>query len=443
MSKGERTLDRLPVGKFFLWKSRDISLAAMNTIILGYLTFFCTNVLGMKPALVGTLLMVSKLFDGFTDLLAGFLIDNTKSKWGKARPYEIAVIGVWGCSIFLFFASPEWSTTVKAVWVFVMYTMVFSVYATILQVSQTPYMIRAFSNNQRIITKVSSLGGIVSMLGGIIVSASFPVFMAKIATSADGWQNLILIYAVPLLVIGILRLVFVKEDPAVDGENGPKVRLKEIIMMLRKNKYCWVYAGIMGLYNIALGFGAGSYFFTYVMGDISKFGLVSISSIALLPVMFIFPTMLNRMSVSNLFALFAAVAAIGYGIVFLGNSSLPLVLIGVVAANLLNLPLGYLGALIIMQLSAYNESIGLPRMEGSSGVVAGFAGKAGSGIGAALCGFLLGKAGFLSSVASKVTQPESAMLMIRLLYSLLPGICALLIAILSFKLNQLEKLVKS
>lgn len=63
---------------------------------------FCTNVLGMNSALVGTLLMVSKLFDGFTDLLAGFLIDNTKSKWGKARPYEIAVIGVWGCSVLLF-----------------------------------------------------------------------------------------------------------------------------------------------------------------------------------------------------------------------------------------------------------------------------------------------------------------------------------------------------
>ena len=118
-----------------------------------------------------------------------------------------------------------------------------------------------------------------------------------------------------------------------------------------------------------------------------------------------------------------------------------MVLIGLMAANLLNLPLGYLGALIIIQLSAYNESIGLPRMEGSSGVVAGFAGKAGSGIGAVLCGLLLGKAGFLSSAASSATQPESAMLMIRLLYSLLPGICAILIVVLSIKLKPLETLV--
>jgi Na+/melibiose symporter-like transporter len=96
----------------------------------------------------------------------------------------------------------------------------------------------------------------------------------------------------------------------------------------------------------------------------------------------------------------------------------------------------------MMRVFAYNESIGLPRMEGSSGVVAGFAGKAGSEIGAALCGFLLGKGEFLSSAASSVTQSEHAVLMIRLLYSLFPGICALLIVILSFKLNQIEKLVK-
>jgi Na+/melibiose symporter-like transporter len=68
-SENEKTEnpDRLPVGKFFAWKSRDISIAAV-TIVTGFVTMFCTDFLGMPAALVGTLLFAGRIFDGFTDL---------------------------------------------------------------------------------------------------------------------------------------------------------------------------------------------------------------------------------------------------------------------------------------------------------------------------------------------------------------------------------------
>lgn len=103
-----------------------------NNMVRNYLAIFCTNALGMEAALVGMLMMASKVFDGVPDLFAGYLIDNTNSRLGKARPYEFAIIGAWGCTVLLFFASPQWSSTIKAVWVFAMYTMVFSVFNTLL-----------------------------------------------------------------------------------------------------------------------------------------------------------------------------------------------------------------------------------------------------------------------------------------------------------------------
>lgn len=440
MGKKENNPNRLPVGKFFAWKSRDVSLAAMNTIILGFLAIYCTDTLGMSAALVGTLLMASKVFDGVTDLFAGFLVDNTKTRWGKARPYEFAILGVWLCTILLFSASPEWSGGIKAVWVFVMYTMIFSVFNTLLNANQTPYMIRAFSNNRQVITKVSSFGGIVSMLGGMAVSVSFPMLMARLATSAAGWRILILIYALPLAVIGILRFVFLKEDPSIDAGTNDKVRFKEIFTMLKNNRYCWIYAGIMGLYQIAVGFGAGTYYFTYIIGDITKFGLVSVLSVVLLPVMFVFPAMMKKMSVARLFTVFTVISLVGYIIVFVGGNNFGIVLAGIILTTLLNLPLGYLGALVIMQLATYNEYMGLPRMEGSSGVVSGFTSKVGGGIGAGLCGILLGAAGYVTSTSGSVAvQPDSALLMIRCLYSVFPGLCALLITILSIMLGKLGR----
>ena len=342
MVKNRNQCGRFPVGKFFMWKTRDISAASLQLIVTSYLAIFCTNALGMEAALVGMLMMASKVFDGVPDLFAGYLIDNTNSRLGKARPYEFAIIGAWGCTVLLFFASPQWSSTIKAVWVFAMYTMVFSVFNTLLNANQTPYMIRAFSNDYQIIAKVSSYGGIVSMAGAIVISVTFPILMAKLAANSEGWRILILIYALPLCLIGILRFVFVREEPAVDADLRERVHIKEIFLMLVKNKYCLIYAAITGFYQISVSFGAGTYYYTYVIGDISKFGIVSMFSIIMLPIMFLFPTMMKMLSITKIFVVFSVIAVTGYITIFFGNTNLPVVVAGGVCVTLLNLPLGYL-----------------------------------------------------------------------------------------------------
>jgi len=439
--KGKNPADRLPVGKFFMWKSRDVSLAAMNTIILGYLMIFCTNSLGLKAAAVGVLLLVSKIFDGITDLFAGYIVDNTHTKLGKARPYEFCILGVWLTTLLLFFCPAGWSEFAKCAWVFTMYTLDFSIFATMLNANQTPYMIRAFSNNKIVITKVSSFGGIVSMIFAMIVSVSFPMLMKRLATSSGGWRSLILIYAVPFALIGLLRLIFVKEDPSIDAAAGQSTRInvREVLTMLGKNKYCWFFAGIMLFYQLAVGFGAGSYYFTYIIGNISKFGLVSILSVVTLPLMFIFPAMIRKMSVAKLFILFGTISFLGYMLVYVGGSNLPLVYTGIILTVLLNLPLGYLGALVVMQLATYNEYMGLHRMEASSSAISNLASKVGGGLGTGLGGILLTAAGFISSTNGTAAQPASALNMIRMLYSILPALCTALIVFLSVLLGRLNK----
>lgn len=439
--KAKNPADRLPVGKFFLWKSRDVSLAAMNTIILGYLMIFCTNALGLNAGTVGVLLLVSKIFDGVTDLFAGYIVDNTHTRLGKARPYEFCILGVWLTTLLLFFCPAGWGEFAKSAWVFAMYTLDFSIFSTMLNANQTPYMIRAFSNNKIVITKVSSFGGIVSMIFAMVVSVSFPILMKHLATDAGGWRSLILIYAVPFALIGILRLIFVKEDPSIDAAAGQstKINAKEVLTMLKKNKYCWISAAIMLFYQLAVGFGAGSYYFTYIIGDISKFGLVSVLSVVTLPLMIFFPAMIRKMSVAKLFAIFGTIAFLGYMMVFVGGSNVTIVYIGVILTVLLNLPLGYLGALVIMQLATYNEYMGLHRMEASSSAISNFASKVGGGIGTGLTGILLSAAGFISSTTGTVAQPDSALHMIRMLYSVLPALCAALIVFFSILLGRLGK----
>lgn len=447
MKKNDKTPNpnKLPLGKFFAWKSRDISLAAITVIVSGYLMMFCTDTLGMSATLVGTLMMASKLFDGVTDLFAGYLVDNTNTKWGKARPYELCIIAEWLCTVLLFFAGENWAAPLKAAWVFIMYTFVYSIFNTLLNGNQTPYMVRAFSGNRAVITKVSSFGGIVSMAGSMIVSLLFPRMMAKLVTEPNagsaGWRELILLFAIPLAVIGILRFVFVKEDPSIDaGQTAQKIDLKEIVTMLKTNKYAWSFAGVVGIYNLVYSLGAGSYYFQYIVGDISAFGIVSIMGMALLPVMVVFPALIKKFSVSGLFKGTAALAALGYLTVFFAKDNMAMVYVGIVVTNLVSLPISYLQALCIMDLSTYNEYNGLHRMEGTTGIVSGFASKVLGGVGTGMTGILLGISGFVSTTGSQtVTQPDSAIFMIRSLYSIVPMIGMILIILCAIHFGRLEK----
>lgn len=428
--------DRLPVGKFLAWKARDISIACV-TVIMTYLTIFCTDTLGMPAALVGTLLLASKICDGVTDIFAGFLVDNTNTKWGKGRPYEWCILGAWACTILLFFCPGEWSLVVKSVWVFVMYTLVFSVFSTMLGASQTPYMIRAFKN-KAVIGKVASYGGILSMFGAIIVSVTFPVLMAKLATSAAGWRTLILIYGLPLGALGILRFIFVKEDPSIDaGDVGQKVSLKQILELFKKNKYAWAYAGIMGFYQMTVGLNVTTFYFKYVVGDLGLMGIMGMMSVVVLPVMFVFPTLMRKFNVSTLIIGGSVSAIVGYILMFMAKSNMPMLIVGNVLMTVASLPIAYLGAIIIMELATYNESIGLPRMEGSTNILSSFSNKVFNGIGAGVVGILLGAAGYSSSAGA--VQPTSALLMIRVLYSIVPLICFVLIILCALMLGKLEK----
>lgn len=437
--------DKMPWGRFFAWKTRDVSVAAVTVIISGYLLLYCSNTLGLDPKIIGFLMLAARLIDAVTDVVAGFIVDNTNTKLGKARPYEVCVVFEWICVVLLFFAGPEWGTAVKYVWVFLMYVLVYSIFGTMLSACQTPYLVRAFNGNRKLVTKVAAFGGIVSMFGSIAISMTFPrLYNSWIVVGGGGaaaWRKLILIYAVPMALLGIIRFILVKEDPEVDaGQSAQKLDIKDALTMLKTNPYAWSFGLMIGLYNMVVGFGAGSYYFQYVVGDAGAFGIVSAMAIILLPLMVVFPALIKRLGMSKLFIIMAAISILGYVTVFFAGGSLAMVYVGIIITNLISLPCSYLQAPGILQIANYNEYRGMHRMEGTSGVVMNFMMKALNGVGTAMTGILLGMAGYISTTSNEVVQqPESAIFMIRCLYSLIPAVCLVGIILCSMHFSKLEK----
>ena len=434
-----KSSEKLGMGRLLAWKSSDVAAAWVNVIALGYLSIYASDTLGLNVGVVGTLLLVSKIVDAFTDVMAGWIVDNTRTKLGKGRPYELCIVGETICTILLFAGNPAWSNTVKCVWIFFMYTLVFSIFATFRNAAANPYTIRFLSNNPVLIRKMASYGGIITMAASMGLSIVFPMIMGSFITSASGWTTLVAIIMVPATLIGLLRFFLCKEDPEVDATSKQEpIRFHELAQLFRRNKYAWYYAIIMLCMNIITNLAVNTYYFKWIIGDMSMMGLMSVFSIVLLPLMTTFPTIIKKMgSMGKMVFVFGCVGIVGYLIAFFSDANVLGVMLGMMLGSFATLPLSYYGVLFIMNICTYNEMIGLPRMDGSSGILANFASKLGASLGSWITGMLLMVSGYVSATDA-VSQPASALMMIRVDFTLVPAVLMVIIAVCALAFSRLE-----
>lgn len=432
--------NKLGFGRLMAFKSSDIVAAWINLIMLNYLSIYASDTLGVNLLTVSTLLLASKAVDAVTDLFAGVIVDNTHTKLGKGRPYELCIVGMTICTVLLFAGKAEWSNFAKCAWIFCMYTLTFSVFSTLRTAAGNPYTIRTFSNNPVLLKKISSYGGIVTMAGSIIMKMIFPILMAKMATSASGWTTLVAIIMLPATIIGLGRFIFCKEDPTVDASSKQEpIRFNEIWQLFRRNKYVWLYAVIMLCYNIMTNLAVGAYYFKWVVGNVGMESMLSIVSFVLVPVMVLFPIVMKKLgSMGKMIFVFSIIGIGGYLLAFFSGSWMPGVLGGYVLGQLATLPIAYYGVLFIMNICTYNEMLGMPRMDGSSSILSNFSAKLGGALGAWLTGVLLSLAGYVSA-AGVTEQPASAVMMIRIDFAIVPAILLAVIGVCCLAFSKLEK----
>lgn len=430
--------EKVSLGKSLLWNTRPLSFGAV-TILMGYLSMFCTDMLQMPAALVGTLLMVSKIFDGITDLVAGYIVDNTKTKLGKGRPYELCLIGVWVCTYALFASNVEWSIGMKSVWLLIMYTLIWSIFGTMLNAAETPYIIRAFGDPIAV-TKVSAIGGVFITLGCMVVSISLPMVIGTLGTTVAGWRKIIAMYAVPLLIIGFLRFLTIREVFVPEQDvKGEKVTIKDILTVLKSNRYIWLLAIVAMIPQTITGMGANTYYFNVVVGDISK--LSAISMIGLVSTFFIlfFPAMMKKRTAMDLIGIFSAIGVVGYVMVFFAGSNMIALVVAFLLSGLAALPVSYMRSPIIMDVAEYNERHGRPRMEATLAAATNFTVKVGQALGAFLLGIILSMGGYDGALA---VQPDSAVMSIRVLNSFIPAALMLLSFICAVAYRPLDAFLK-
>lgn len=435
--------EKMPLWYSLAWSSRVVS-AGLNVILVGYVSFYASDVLGLNVGIIGIMLLLSKVIDAFTDLGIGFIIDRTHTRWGKARPYEIFIILEWLFTAMLF-STPNIGKTGQYIWIFLMYVLINAICVTALGGSDAVYMARTFSTeNNRI--KAMSVSGVLVMLCSIIFNIIAPQFINSVGTSKAGWSKLAIYMAVSLGIIGILRFVFCKEIETEHkaGENAGKQNtengkpsLKETVGALMKNKYLFLLVGMMFITNIINGMGpASTYYFKYMVGDVGALSIANLTALITPVMLIIFPMLSRKIGTTKILQFSMIFGIVGMLIRTVGGTNMGTILIGGGISSIAVLPISIMINTYLIDCMDYGEWKTGIRVEGMIASVTNFAAKVGAGVASGFLGLVMGLAGYDGSLA---TQSSTATMAIIGMYNIFPLVMYVIMFILAL-MYQMDKL---
>lgn len=430
-----------------LWSSGGIGTAIPNTLIVTYLSFYATDVLGMQATLVATLLLVTKLLDGVTDLISGFVIDNLHLKWGKGRPYDLCIIFI-GLFTVMMFAAPKSGTVIQAAYLVVTYILVQAVFVTLFHTANGVYLLHAFPEER----ERNNVFGISSVVGQIITTTAgviLPIFIAKAGTNHAEWAKAVAMIVIPTTIIGMIRFFFIrevktdmsstvqtKEEKA--KKKTSKVGLKDGARAIFQNPYILILS--MGIFIIVISSGflnsAQIYYFQYVVGDMGKMAIAALGTYAALLMLVIFVPLANRVGKCNMMKFGLVVAIIGCMIRWIGGTNIVTITAGMGMLMFGVMPISAYFPLYLFDIMDYGEWKTGKRVEGVYAAFPTFANKVASGLAVSLGMFVLGAAGYDGSAA---VQSESAIRAINLCYNAIPTLLIIFMTVILFALYNIDK----
>ena len=246
----------------------------LNAVLATYLNVYYTDVLNLTGIWGGMFLMIfpiiSKIIDAITNVIMGYIIDRTKTKQGKARPWLLFSAPMVAITGILLFIVPTGNETVQVIWVMVSYNLFYSIAYTIYNMSHN-LMVPLSTRNTTDRGGLSVFNQIATiMMSGILVALVFPmVIMPSLGVDREKWimvMSFLSILALPLI---LLEYYFTKErvtEETADDED--KISFKEQLKVIFTDKYMLIIYAYFLIYTIGTSFkNLGLvYFCNYVLG---------------------------------------------------------------------------------------------------------------------------------------------------------------------------------
>ncbi|MDO4306646.1 MAG: glycoside-pentoside-hexuronide (GPH):cation symporter [Eubacteriales bacterium] len=406
---------------------------AANSILAAFLTMFYTDNIGLAAGAVGTMFFISKLFDGISDILAGTLIDKTKTKWGKARPWLLWLAVPTGLALALIFFIPQdGSKTMQMVYAFVTYNLFTAVMFTITGIARSALLALMTQDMQERGSMASF--GMFFGLGGTILgcSVTFPLVF-KLGGDVMAWRILFIIYGV-IVMAGLFAGFFLSKEYVTSVESvtqteESKTSFREGVKLFFTNKYLILALIMTVLVNFVTQVNSSSqtYFYTYTMGDpmlTTTLNLVSVVPILAGIVVLVGPC-LAKFGKRN--CMYIGIWGQLVGSVIRGiagmTQSVPLLIVGTIVSGAVTGLLAVPVSTLFADGIDYGEYKTNKRIEGMGSAITSFSQKISSGLALASVGWILSMTGYVQNAV----QSAATNMGIITLYSWLPAILLLVI----------------
>lgn len=420
----------------------DVACNVIFGMIGTLITLFYTDYVGINPATVGMVMLVSRLFDGVSDLIMGVVVENTRSKWGKSRPWLLWMSVPYALSAVLLFTVPRTTGLVQAIYLFVTYNFCTTVCYTAINLpygSLSAMMTR--ESGERDMLSVVRMG--LSPLGRILaVTCTLPL-VKLFGDDQAAWIKTMAIWAAVALLLLVNCFLKCKETVVIEAaEKAGKVPLKQSFLALVKNKYFWSVLVLWMLQSVSFGISGTilPYYCKYIFHNDTWMysALYLMETLVLVGCIFLCTPLIRRYGKRNTALAGAAVALIGQIIFVMNPYSFSWMVMSCIvrAIGLAPLNAGVFG--MIGDVVEYGQWKTHLRQESMIFAGGSIGTKVGSGVASAAMTGLLAAAGYVSSAGGAAVQPQTALDMIVNIYKFGPMIVAGA-AVVTLSLYHLDK----
>ncbi|MDO4285339.1 MAG: glycoside-pentoside-hexuronide (GPH):cation symporter [Eubacteriales bacterium] len=403
---------------FFGDSMGQFALNAMSTIV-GQLTFFYTDKVGMAAGAVATVLLISKILDAFTDLIMGNIVDHTKPGKERYRPWLLRAGIPAGIMLVLMFTVPKAASGVQIAYALISNILLSAVLYTAIAIPyQSLMIVRTNSQEERGV--MGQWRGAMGYVAGFIMAVLIIPITNMLGGTQSAWIKFGFVAGLVVILMMLICYATSRETAteagseakaAEPGEQEEPVPFKEAIDKLFHNKY-WVIVLVINLLSSIL-YGttsaAGTYYCKWIFGNDNL--------VALLGGIGLIPTIIGFVSVGLLVKKLGVVRTLkfsfGIGVtanilmIFLHNNFVAYVILGC-CTTFATIPMMCLVGVLTGMSVDYNEYKYGARMVASSNSASGFGGKVGSGIGGSLIGWMLAAVGYDATLTAAPAATKMA-----------------------------------
>lgn len=321
-----------------------------NAVMATYLNVYYTDVLGLGGLFLVVFPVISKVIDAVTNVIMGYVIDRTRTKQGKARPWLLLSAPLVAVTGVLLFVVPSGDDILQIAWVMISYNLYYSVAYTIYNMSHNLMVPLSTRNTAQrgVLAVFNNISTI--MMSGIVVALVFPMaVMPALGTSKGLWIAVMSVLACISLPLVLVEYYFTKERVTAEssGQEEKKIPFALQLKAIFTDKYMLLLLGYFLLYTLTsqLKNVALPYYCNYVLGTYSD-GITQtlVSVLGGIPMgigIFAVWPLAKKFGKKNVTAAGFVIYAVGSAVCWMAPTNLPVVLVGQFIKNIGGLPCAY------------------------------------------------------------------------------------------------------